>query len=87
MLLRNRGKLSIVESLHHDLRVKKLIVDFDEDGNPIGRHPSLYYCFLVFHVQNHLICPIQVNAFEDFKSEMLDHLRSCILIIFLSSNV
>lgn len=53
-------------------------MEFDDDGNPIGPHSSLYAFFLGQQVRNRSVCPVQVKEWEDYKSETLDHLWSCI---------
>lgn len=61
---------------------EKVSVEFDEDGNEIGPNSSLFSCFLGQQVRNRVVCPVQVNNWEDFKSETLDHLWACILVIY-----
>ncbi|WCJ29487.1 hypothetical protein M5689_011120 [Euphorbia peplus] len=58
---------------------EKIKVEFDEDGNEIGPHSSIFSYFLGQQVRNRSVCPVQVNNWEDFKSETLDHLWACIL--------
>lgn len=55
-------------------------MEFDDDGNPIGPHSSLYAFFLGQQVRNRSVCPIQVKEWEEYKPETLDHLWACIKV-------
>ncbi|KAH9604367.1 hypothetical protein KSS87_020443 [Heliosperma pusillum] len=58
---------------------QKIFVEFDDDGNPIGKNATSYAYFLGEKVRNRKIFPVQVTGWEDFKAETLDHLWSCVL--------
>ncbi|KAL2934867.1 hypothetical protein RDABS01_017986 [Bienertia sinuspersici] len=57
---------------------EKLNVEFDEDGNAIGPHASLFSFFLGQQVRNKSVCPVQVKGWDEYTSETLDHLWACI---------
>ncbi|KAH9614153.1 hypothetical protein KSS87_021985 [Heliosperma pusillum] len=58
---------------------QKIFVEFDDDGNPIGKNATSYAYFLGEKVRNRTIFPVQVTGWEDFKAKTLDHLWSCVL--------
>ncbi|XP_074302167.1 uncharacterized protein LOC141633633 isoform X2 [Silene latifolia] len=60
---------------------EKTFVEFDNDGNPIGKYATTYAYFLGDQISNRTVCPVQVDGWEDFKTEILDHLWRCILEI------
>ncbi|XP_021751072.1 uncharacterized protein LOC110716745 [Chenopodium quinoa] len=53
---------------------EKLNVEFDEDGVVIGDNASLFSFFLGQQVRNKSVCPIQVKGWNEYTSEILDHL-------------
>ncbi|KAL2895080.1 Ribonucleoside-diphosphate reductase subunit alpha [Bienertia sinuspersici] len=57
---------------------EKLNVEFDEDGNAIGPHASLFSFFLGQQVRNKSVCPVQVKGWDEYTSETLDHLWACV---------
>ncbi|KAL2931374.1 hypothetical protein RDABS01_036784 [Bienertia sinuspersici] len=57
---------------------EKLNVEFDEDGNAIGPHASLFSFFLGQQVRNKSVCPVQVKDWDEYTSETLDHLWACV---------
>ncbi|KAH9623764.1 hypothetical protein KSS87_021876 [Heliosperma pusillum] len=61
---------------------EKIYMDFDEDGNPIGKYASTFSYFIGDKIRNRSVCPVQVSGWEDFKVETLDHLWRCITEIF-----
>ncbi|KAK9750137.1 hypothetical protein RND81_02G175900 [Saponaria officinalis] len=58
---------------------ERIFVEFNADGIPIGQNASIFAFFLGEQVRNRAVFPIQVNGWEDFKEETLDHLWSCIM--------
>ncbi|KAK9676316.1 hypothetical protein RND81_11G068400 [Saponaria officinalis] len=58
---------------------ERIFVEFNADGIPIGQNASIFAFFLGEQVRNRAVFPIQVNGWEEFKEETLDHLWSCIM--------
>ncbi|KAK9676049.1 hypothetical protein RND81_11G050300 [Saponaria officinalis] len=58
---------------------EKIFVEFNADGILIGQNASIFVFFLGEQVRNRAVFPIQVNGWEEFKEETLDHLWSCIM--------
>ncbi|XP_021750512.1 uncharacterized protein LOC110716200 isoform X1 [Chenopodium quinoa] len=54
-------------------------LDFDEDGVAIGDNASLFSFFLGQQVRNKAVCPVQVKSWDEYTSEILDHLWACIM--------